>query len=149
MRDIYADRKANLIKTGWTDAALAVNPNANTHAMNDRELHARRRRLLQFAFSENALKGLEHFILDRVSAFCEYMGEPKSNSTHKDEWSKQQDVAKWSNNLTLDVLGELCFGKSFEAMEAGGSMVSELLISATKINASVSLFCTVVLRMQN
>lgn len=143
MRDIYRDRAANLIKTGWTDASLAVNPNHNTHALNDRDLHARRRRLLQFGFSENALKGLEPFVLDRVKAFCDHMGrldKCAAPSVEDEYWTQPKNLGTWANNLTLDVLGELCFGKSFGAMESGGSVISELLLSASKANLFVSPF---------
>ena len=51
----------------------------------------------------------------------------------KDEWSKPRDMSDWANNLTIDILGELCFGKTFGALEAGGHMVAELLISSTRI----------------
>lgn len=141
VHDIY-DRKANVIKTGWTDVSLAVNPTINTHAMNDRQAHAKRRRLLANAFSDSALRSLEHFIIDRIQAFCDIMAESKSAgdevSSEKDNWSKPRDISVWANNLTLDVLGELCFGKSFEALEAGAHMTAELLITSSKINQLVS-----------
>ncbi len=142
VHDIY-DRKANVIKTGWTDASLAVNPYYNTHTLNDTQIHAKRRRLLANAFSESALRGLEYFVIERVNAFCGIMGTPKDTSrdtttSEKDSWSKPRDMSDWANNLTIDILGELCFGKTFGALEAGGHMVAELRLSSTRMYQSLA-----------
>lgn len=136
VHDIY-HRKADVIKTGLTDAILGCNPYYNTHTLNDRQIHAKRRRLLANAFSESALRGLEHFVIDRVDAFCEIMGTRKDTgditNSEKDEWSKPRDMSHWANSLTIDVLGELCFGKTFGALEAGGHMAAQLLLSSTRL----------------
>lgn len=136
VHDIY-DRKANVVKAGWTDAALAGNASYNTHSLNDRQIHVKRRRLLANAFSESALRGLEHFVIDRVNAFCGIMGTSKDTSSieisEKDRWSKPGDMSDWANNLTIDILGELCFGKTFGALEAGGHMVADLLLSSARL----------------
>ena len=142
VHDIY-DRKANVIKTGFTDASLATNPHYHTQSLNDRQLHAKRRRLLANAFSEKALQNLEPFIIDRVQAFCNIMGEAKTVAdpvpSEKDtNWSKARDISDWANNLTLDILGELCFGKTFGALEAGGHMAAEFLLSSSWTNHVVS-----------
>ena len=40
VHEIY-NRKANVIKTGWTDVSLAINPTISTHSLSDRPLHAK------------------------------------------------------------------------------------------------------------
>ena len=141
VHEIY-NRKANVIKTGWTDVSLAINPTISTHSLSDRPLHAKRRRLLANAFSDSAIRNLEHFVIDRVNAFCQVMGTPKDMSdiktSQKDNWSKPRDMSEWSNNLTLDVLGELCFGKTFGAIEAGSHMVAELLLTSSWLNQALA-----------
>ena len=146
VHDIY-DRKANVIKTGFTDASLAINPSYSTHSLNDRQLHVKRRRLLANAFSDSALRNLEYFVIERVNAFCNIMGTPKDavditttvNSEKADgAWSKPRDMSDWANYLTIDVLGELCFGKTFGALEAGGHMVAELLLSGSWVQQALA-----------
>ena len=136
------DRKANVVKTGWTDVSMAINPTYNTHALSNRQLHSKRRRLLANAFSDSALKNLEHFVIDRVNTFNELMGQPKdardADTTEKDNWSKPRDMSKWANNLTLDVLGELCFGKTFGALEAGTHMAAELLLATAWLSQALA-----------
>ncbi|EXJ79115.1 hypothetical protein A1O3_08616 [Capronia epimyces CBS 606.96] len=142
IHDIYTDRQANMVKTGWTEASIRSNPFVNTHIMPDRHLHAARRRLLSNAFSEGAMKNLENYVVDRIRDWCNYIAEaPEQNQTkidgEKDElsgWSKARDMGIWSTLLTVDVLGELCFGSSFDAMKNGHTFVMDLLLSSSKLN---------------
>lgn len=82
--------------------------------------------MLSHAFSEGAIKNMEKYILGNVRTFTTklgekgfsekdggYMGEEKGEG----EWSKPQNMADWSNYLTFDVMGDLCFGKAFEMLE--------------------------------
>jgi len=135
LHDIYGDRKANVIKTGWTGAALAINPGYTTHNMSDRALHTARRRLLSQAFSENALKSLETFVVEQVRVWCDHLGELKSE---KSDWSEKKNMGLWSTLLTVDVLGELCFGANFGAMMNGGHLIIRLLMATAKFFQSVS-----------
>lgn len=135
--DIY-DRKANVIKAGWTDVALKINPSVSTHNLTDRQIHAKRRRMLANAFSDSALRNQEHLIIDRIQSFCEIMSEPNNANSEKKGWGQPRDMSTWANNLTLDVLGELCFGKTFGALEAGSHMIGELLVTSSAMNQAVS-----------
>jgi cytochrome P450 len=135
--EIY-DRKANVIKTGWTDVSLEINPSKSTHVMNDRVAHAKRRRMLANCFSESALRSQEYLIIDRIKAWCGVMAESTSTKAENKGWGQARDMSLWANNLTLDVLGELCFGKTFGAIEAGTHMAGELLLSSASMNTAVS-----------
>ena len=137
LHDIYTDRRANVIKTGWTSAGLRVNPGITTHVLSDRTLHAARRRLLNQAFSESAMKGLEGYVVERIREWCGYLGEPKAQD-EKEGWSKERDMGLWSTLLTVDVLGELSFGSSFGAMKDGYSFIMELLLSSARFQTMVS-----------
>ena len=137
LHDIYTDRRANVVKSGWTSTGLRINPGITTHVLSDRTLHAARRRLLNQAFSESAMKGLEKYVIERIQEWCGYLGEPKTDSD-KDGWSKQRDLGTWSTLLTVDVLGELSFGSSFGAMKAGYSYIMELLLSSARFQTRVS-----------
>ena len=132
VHDIY-NRKANVIKAGWVDVGRAINAVHNTHSIADRDLHSRRRRLLAFAFSEQALRNLESFVTDNIQIWLSYMSEPKTTTkdSKENDWSKPHDIGIWSTNLTLDVLGDLCFGASFNAMQTGRHFIPRLLLASS------------------
>ncbi|KIX07113.1 uncharacterized protein Z518_05090 [Rhinocladiella mackenziei CBS 650.93] len=137
VRDVYTDRKANMVKTGWTAAGLRINPGITTHVLADRQLHAARRRLLNNAFSEGALKNLETYVLENIRIWCNQLAESKDGA-EKSGWGKERDMSLWSTLLTVDVLGELCFGASFGAMKAGYSYIMELLLSSARFQTMVA-----------
>ena len=80
----------------------------------DNAKHARKRRVLNYVFSENATRSAEPFVIQHVNRWCELLGE----NTEK-EWSEPRDMARWANYLVFDILGDLCFGKSMEIKEPG------------------------------
>ncbi|EXJ64918.1 hypothetical protein A1O7_01257 [Cladophialophora yegresii CBS 114405] len=139
VNDIYTDRRANMIKTGWTHTGEMINPGITTHILSDRQLHAAKRRLLNNAFSDRAMGNLDKYILERIREWCAYLAQPDdSDPEKKSSWSKDRDMAHWSTFLTIDVLGELCFGASFNAMKTEGCYIMELLISSARFQQAVS-----------
>lgn len=140
MHDIYTDRKANMVKTGWTYVGLTINPNVTTHVLSDRKLHAARRRLLNNAFSEGAMKNLEKYVVACIRDWCTLISEPQTaDADKKAAWGKERDMGIWSSLLTVDVLGELCFGSRFGAMKEGYSYIMDLLITSSAFQQMVSL----------
>ncbi|OAL19048.1 hypothetical protein AYO20_11695 [Fonsecaea nubica] len=144
--DIYTDRKANMIKTGWTHVGETINPGVTTHIISDRQLHAARRKLLNNAFSDRAMNSLDKYMLAQIRKWCAHLGQA-SDSNSDDEgtrekpataWGKERDMGQWSTLLTLDVLGELCFGASFNSMKSGASYIMELLLSAARFQQQVA-----------
>ncbi|KAJ9602559.1 hypothetical protein H2200_013102 [Cladophialophora chaetospira] len=139
LNDIYTDRRANVIKTGWTHTGESINPGITTHVTSDRQLHAARRRLLNNAFSERAMNSLDPYIVGRIRDWCAYLGQSTDDGTdEKTSWSKERDMGHWSTFLTIDVLGELCFGASFGAMKQGGCYIMDLLLSSARFQQAVS-----------
>ncbi len=127
-----------MVKTGWTYVGLRVNPSITTHVLSDRQMHAARRKLLNNAFSEGALKNLEKYVLESIRAWCNYLGEPKENNDEKAAgWSRERNLGIWSTLLTIDVLGELSFGQSFGAMKQGHSYIPQFLMSSAKFQQMV------------
>jgi cytochrome P450 len=127
-----------MIKSGWTEVTLKMNPTATTQTHSDRTVHAARRRLLNNAFSESALKGLEKYILVRLREWCDRLGEPKENDDKRSGWSKEKDLSHWANLFTIDVLGDLCFGADFAAMRTGNNIFAQLIMSFTRFQDWVS-----------
>jgi cytochrome P450 len=114
LKDIYGFR-ANVQKAEFYDAF--VHPAPNTHNSRDKELHARKRRVLSQAFSESAIKGMERYILGNIRTFCEGLGELSRGNVDEKGWTVPRNMADWCNWLAMDILGDLCFGKAFHMLE--------------------------------
>ena len=86
----------------------------NTWQWIDNAKHARKRRILNYFFSENAMRFAEKFAIQHVDLWCEPLGENAEK-----EWSKPRDMATWANYLVFNILGNLCFGNSMQMKEPG------------------------------
>jgi hypothetical protein len=105
--------------------------------------HARKRRVLSHAFSDNAVKSMEKYILGNVRTFCSALGSRSAFATEKTrekgQWGIAQNMADWCNYLTFDVMGDLCFGKAFEMLENHTNRhVIDLIGSAAHMHLIVS-----------
>lgn len=87
------------------------------------------------AFSESALKSAEQYMLKPIRIWCHALLQGSSKAT--DGWSVVKDIGHWANLLTLDVLGELCFGQSFGATENGDHEVISFLLNNVAFSHSV------------
>lgn len=92
---------------------------------------------MNYAFSENALRSAEGFLHSNVDRWLELLG----SSAEKDGWTKSLNMCDWVNWLVFDILGDLCFGKSFDMKEPGSEMrhVPEMMISFLELIHPVSL----------
>ncbi|KAF3937911.1 hypothetical protein ABW19_dt0209692 [Dactylella cylindrospora] len=127
LHEIYGYSK-QIRKSRFYYAFPAIKSNPNTHSGIDKVAHGRKRRILSQAFSEFALKGMEDLILDRIRFFQKQLVDaPKDVETSTDARVDEKktvqirNMANWFNYLTFDVLGFLCFGKSFELLEGTGN----------------------------
>lgn len=77
------------------------------HSEVDKERHAHKRRVLSNAFSDGALKGMEEYVLNQIRIFCVQIGSAP----------QPRNMATQADYLTSDILGDLCFGKSFDMQE--------------------------------
>lgn len=84
----------------------------------DFEIHGRKRRVLNHAFSDKALRSAEPFIIHNIDRWCEIIAEEVPDAG----WSSSLDMTDWVNYLIFDILGDLCFGKSFDMKEREGNM---------------------------
>ena len=112
-RTIY-DAKANVIKGPvykvWPQEAGTV----NTWTCRDKAKHARKRRILNAAFSDKSLKSSEPYIIQHADRWCELLVEGSTRG-----WSEPRNMTHWSDCLVFDILGELCYAKSFDIKEPG------------------------------
>ena len=120
LSDIYG-YKANVRKAQFYAAFPATKGSWSTHSVIDKALHARKRRVLSQGFSDAALKGLQPHILSVIRTFTEAIGDFRSRDAFggkkEQTWSTPKDMAKWSNYMSYDVLGDVCYGESFDTLE--------------------------------
>lgn len=108
--------KANVHKGIYYFVVRRYLDEAQSWSTVDKLDHAGKRRVLNHAFSEKALRSSEAFIVQHVDRWCELLLETDGAS---DGWSKPRDMAHWCDYLILDILGDLCFGKTFDSKEVG------------------------------
>jgi cytochrome P450 len=99
----------------------------NTWTATTNEVHGQKRRVLNFAFSENALRGAEAFIHNNVDRWLLLLGDREKT---KDGWSVSTNMADEITYLVMDILGDLSFGKCFDMKEAGSALrhVADLMV---------------------
>lgn len=73
--------------------------------------HARIRKMLNPGFSERALREQESTIMQYIDLFIQRLHERLDQGP--------QDLSKWFNLITFDVIGDLSFGESFGSVESG------------------------------
>lgn len=78
-------------------------------------VHARKRRVLNSAFSENAIRSATAFVIKHVDRWNELLVEGNNGK----EWTEPQNMSDLTDYLVFDIMGDLCFGKSFELKEPG------------------------------
>lgn len=132
-----------------------MHPASNTHNTRDRELHARKRRVLAQAFSDNAIKQMERYVLANARTFCEVIGTGSVDEAggvndtvgamgggevmEKKGWSGPKNMSYWCSYLAMDILGDLCFGKAFRMLESPENRFAlDLVIVATTRHLIVS-----------
>ncbi|KAJ6023759.1 Cytochrome P450 E-class group I [Penicillium herquei] len=109
MRDIYSFSK-QFQKSA--DYAAMVHRAPNTLTLIDKKQHGRKRRTISQGFGDNSLRGFEDTIMGLVRTFCDALAQ----DTPTGEWSPPQNMAKWSNYLTFDIMSSIIFGESFDLL---------------------------------
>ncbi|EPS26280.1 hypothetical protein PDE_01216 [Penicillium oxalicum 114-2] len=106
LKDIYAFTK-QFQKSAVYKAMVHRAP--NTLTLIDKKQHGRKRRTIGQGFGDNALRGFQDAIMELVKSFCEALVQ----DTPAGDWSEPQNMGKWSNYLTFDIMSKLVFGESF------------------------------------
>ena len=66
------------------------------------------------------MRGLQPHILSVIRTFCNAVGDfgaPKVLNEKNGGWSSPKDMSLWANYLSYDVLGDICYGQSFDTLE--------------------------------
>ena len=115
LHDIYGHGK-HLQKAKFYNAFPAIKGVYNTHNAIDKAMHGRKRRVLSQAFSDNALKGMEDVMLLHVRQLCAVLAGYDGDFESHDQKGNVKNMGDWFSYLSYDVMGELCFGKSFDML---------------------------------
>jgi cytochrome P450 len=75
----------------------------------DMKLHAKKRRMLNLAFTDQSVKASGQFMARHIDRWNELLVSTQ-DSNGRDEWSESHDISTWANYLVFDILGDLCFG---------------------------------------
>ncbi|KUJ12540.1 benzoate 4-monooxygenase cytochrome P450 [Mollisia scopiformis] len=105
--------KANVKKGKFYEVFPRNKHSRNTLNTVDRVIHAHKRRVLNAVFSETALRSAETFIISHVDRWVELLVE----DNEPEVWTEPKDISPLINWLFFDILGDLCFGRSFESKE--------------------------------
>lgn len=123
LHDIYGHGK-RIKKADFYNAFPAIKGVYNTHNAIDKIVHGRKRRVLSQVFSDNALKGMEYLMLENIRKFCAIVGGDEGDvhggAFVGKDGKKVWNLADWFGYLTYDVMGELCFGKTFGMLIESG-----------------------------
>ncbi|KAI7230270.1 hypothetical protein KC330_g7052 [Hortaea werneckii] len=90
----------------------------STWNVTDVHEHARKRRVLNHAFSEKALRSAEPSVHSNVDRWLDLFQEQGANG------AKSFNMAHKINYLVFDILGDLCFGKSFGMKEPNSEVTN-------------------------
>ncbi|KAL8724863.1 MAG: hypothetical protein Q9181_006644 [Wetmoreana brouardii] len=72
----------------------------NTWNCTNKLVHARKRRILNAAFSDKAIRAAEPYVIQHADRWCQLLLNDAG-----DVWSAPRDMAEWSNGLVFDILG--------------------------------------------
>lgn len=126
---IYKSRKANIIKADWYQCVRdSAGGFESTLTARHKARHGVKRRLLSYAFSEKALKDYEPVINNKVRTWLQQLEQEARSSG-----GGTIDLGRWSEYLIFDILGEICFSKSFGLLESPeGRYITKLVPQATR-----------------
>jgi hypothetical protein len=107
VREIYANRQANVRKAPWyTVIEASAGGPVSLHAETDRNIHASRRKVMEPAFTDKSIRASEGLLVKNMS--------------------------QWSTYLNYDIMGDLVFGRQFEAMTSETNrFVPRLIMNST------------------
>ncbi|KAK1811093.1 hypothetical protein LTR12_014525 [Friedmanniomyces endolithicus] len=113
LKAIYA-HGANVQKSTFYKCFRAAPQAVSTLLATDKAQHARKRRVMSQAFSAEAMRGMEVYVVGLVQDLVDKIDEVvKASDVEKSGWSGTVPMASYLNWLVFDIMGDLVFGKSF------------------------------------
>ncbi|KAF2825548.1 benzoate 4-monooxygenase cytochrome P450 [Ophiobolus disseminans] len=122
-RDIYSS-KANVKRAKSYEAWAKNVDEPNTAVTTDPVIHARKRKILIQAFTDKTTKHAAAFMTQHADRWVDLLVGDADDS--RDGWSASRNMTEWGAWVVFDILGDLCFGRSFETKEAGPNALREI-----------------------
>lgn len=121
------------VQKGWMYRVVTSHAGfISTFSSTDRQIHARKRRILAPAFTEPSLRNMEEYILPHIRFFLESIGP-------KDDKPSIINIGDWANYLTFDVMGDTAFGSDFQMMKTSmNRVIPEIIHSSNHRSLIVS-----------
>ncbi|KAK5061573.1 hypothetical protein LTR84_008117 [Exophiala bonariae] len=134
LHQIYGSRAVNVRKSQFYEILDGGAGGSTTHTEIDKNRHAARRRILNLAFSEAALRETEFFVIDNVRKFIKLIGSDSglraeaglspelpenlkgSDSHNHGDWSPARNMSRYLDWLAYDIMGNLVFGKGYNCL---------------------------------
>ncbi|RDW85292.1 hypothetical protein BP6252_02882 [Coleophoma cylindrospora] len=112
-KDIYGTR-AGKHQLRKDPRSYTITGEEQTHIVysNDAD-HARMRKLLSHAFSDAALRQQEPTMHHYFELMVRKLEDKIDNA------GGEVDISKWYNFITFDIIGDMCFGEPFNALDSG------------------------------
>jgi cytochrome P450 len=122
LRSIYQSARASnpLRKAEWYETVDAPSGAYSTHTEISRTKHAFRRRVMEQAFSDSALRTFEPLVTENVETLLRVIEE-----------QPEQNMSTLATHFTYDVMGDLVFGKRFNCMTSPEHRFMPKLIMAS------------------
>ncbi|KAI0006422.1 benzoate 4-monooxygenase cytochrome P450 [Xylariaceae sp. FL0662B] len=111
--DIYG-MKSNVRRSKFYAAWKRNDRGQNTLNTVDVAEHARKRKLLNLCFTDKSVRAASNFIIKHVDRWNHLLVEKNGV-----DWSDPVDFSAEVDALVFDIMGDLCFGKSFDVKEPG------------------------------
>ncbi|KAI8934053.1 hypothetical protein NX059_008819 [Plenodomus lindquistii] len=131
LKTIYGFR-SNVKKASFYEAFPSTPKAVSVHSSIDKVQHARKRRVMSHAFSDQAIKSLEKYILANVRVGCELLGRKRTGRIGVEEkeqdWNEAWNAAHWCEWLVFDIMGDLVFGKAFGMLESPANRFATELV---------------------
>jgi hypothetical protein len=88
--------------------------------------HGPKRRIVSQGLSESAIQAMEEHVLQNVRSFCDKMVHPNhfadgplaEKQSGGAGWGPLKNLSRWSGYLTFDIMGDLCFSRSFNMLNS-------------------------------
>ena len=120
MKAIYGP-KCNVQKSKFYNVFNHFFSDPSTTSIINKEQHSRKRRILAKGLSERSLKEMEQPLISATQNLFRHLSTGKVNEQERPQaskgWSSPQDMALWFNYIAFDLMGEYCFGKSFDMVD--------------------------------
>ncbi|MCJ1316869.1 hypothetical protein MMC15_002190 [Xylographa vitiligo] len=116
----------------------------NTLTLVDKKAHGRKRRIISQGLSDASLRGFEPTIMNHVNKLCNILASQAKPSTwsagassSKPGWTTGQNMARWANYLTFDIMSDVVFGEAFELLEKPDNRFVPECIEGSNVRTSV------------